>query len=58
MPENRQEGETTIVSPFFGALPSDRIANTRRDVNVHFFLQAAIPVNYTSEFRELFEAIM
>ena len=47
----------TVGSPIFGDFPSDRIPKETRDVNAHFFPQAAIPVNYTSEFWELFEAI-
>jgi hypothetical protein len=48
--ENRAAG-----SPFFGAFLSDRIPKATKDVNVRSFFTAAIPVNYSSEFRELLE---
>ena len=47
--------KTTVGSPFFGAFPSDRIPKLMNDVNV-YFLFTAIPVNYTSELMESFEA--
>jgi hypothetical protein len=44
----------TVGSPFFGAFPSDRM---RRRMSMYiFYLYQQIPVNYTSEFREIFEA--
>jgi len=54
----------TIGSTFFGAFPSDRMPKATKNVISYFFihsnnyckLQQRIPANYTSEFRELFEA--
>jgi hypothetical protein len=46
----------TACSPFCRVYPSDRLSEATKYVNIHFLLRAAIPVNYTSEFRELFEA--
>jgi hypothetical protein len=43
--------KTTVCSPFLGAFPSDYILKEY----IHLFT-VAIPVNYTSEFREFFEA--
>jgi hypothetical protein len=43
----------TVVSPLFGAFPS---LQRRRMSTYISLLMAAILVNYTSEFRELFEA--
>ena len=59
-----REGETNCWFPIFRGFPSDRIPKATKDVNVHFFINRSnscklyqrIPVNYTSEFRELFEA--
>jgi hypothetical protein len=45
-----------VGSPFFGAFPSNRIPKATKGVTVRFLLPVAIPVNYTSEFREIFEA--
>jgi hypothetical protein len=47
---------STAVSPFFKVFPSDRISKVMKDVKVHFLLNVAIPVNYTSKFQEFFEA--
>jgi hypothetical protein len=56
------EGETTYCLTFFRAFPSDCIPEMAKDVNVHFFIHsvphAETPVNYNSEFQELFEATM
>jgi len=49
------ELETRFGSPFFGALPSDRIPKLLNDVNVHF-LFTEVPENYTSYLMERFEA--
>jgi len=46
-----------IGTLFFGTFQSDRIPKTTKDVTVHFFIHSRISVNYTSEFREMFEAI-
>jgi hypothetical protein len=46
----------TVGSPFFGAFPSDRIPTATKDVIYISLLTVAIPENYTSEFRENFEA--
>jgi hypothetical protein len=52
----------TVGFSIFWVFPSDRIPKATKDANVHFFIhslpQAVIPVNYTSEFREIFEATM
>jgi len=40
----------TVSSPFFGAFRCDCIPKATNDVS------AAIPVNYTNEFREIFKA--
>jgi hypothetical protein len=45
----------TIGSPFFGAFPYDRIPKALKDVNYIFLVTVAIPVNYISEFQELYE---
>ena len=53
-----------VGSPFSGALPSDRIPKGMKDAHVHFFIHISdsstfykrIPVNFTSELREIFEA--
>jgi hypothetical protein len=56
------EGETMFWFSIFWAFPSDCIPQSTNDVNVHFFIHivphAANPVNYSSEFQELFEATM
>jgi hypothetical protein len=62
--EHCREGETNFFFPFFGSFPSDRIPKATKGVNVHLFIYSSysstfyhkIPVNYTSEFREIFEA--
>jgi hypothetical protein len=46
------EGETNSFSVFFGAFPSDRIP---KEAKYFPLLAVAIPVNYTSKFRELSE---
>jgi hypothetical protein len=60
----------TVGSPLFGEFPSDRIPKATKDGNVHFFIHSftcrdglmmnnawqSKHVNYTSEFRERFEA--
>jgi hypothetical protein len=50
---------------FFGSISSDGVSKETKVVNVHFFdtefwnfPPAANPVNYTREFREIFEATM
>jgi len=48
------EEKPTVGSQFFGAFPSDRIPKVKKDVNVYFLFTMPIPVNYTSEFREMF----
>ena len=56
--------EKQIIGSTFGAFPSDRMPKATKNVNSHFFIDSnnscklhhRIPVNYTSEFRELFEA--
>ena len=56
--------EQNIASTFFGAFPSDRMLKATKNVNSHFFIHSnsscklhkRIPINYTSEFRELFGA--
>ena len=45
-------------SPLFEMFPSDRIPQATKDVNIHFGIHSSIPLNYTSEFRELSEATM
>jgi len=42
-------------SRFFRAFPSDRISKATKNVRVYFFT-VGIPVNYTRESREVFEA--
>jgi hypothetical protein len=46
----------TAGSQFFGEFPSHCMLKATNDVNVHSFPYAAIPVNYTSELRVIFEA--
>jgi hypothetical protein len=57
--EHCREGEFNVVSPFFGALSSDRTTKTTKDVNSNprdrNFPHAAIPVDFTSELCELFQ---
>ena len=57
--EHFREGETDCLFSIFGAFPSDRIPEVTKDFDVCFFIRcfpnAATPVNYTSEFREIFE---
>jgi hypothetical protein len=53
-----------LLAPFLGAFPSDRNPMVTKDINVHFIIQSSnssklyhsVPANYTSQFRELFEA--
>jgi hypothetical protein len=45
-----EKEKPAVNSPFFGAFHCDCIPKATKDVS------AAIPVNYTSEFRELFES--
>jgi hypothetical protein len=57
MLEHCYEGDTNCFSVFLGAFPSDLIPKEANDVRVLFFLLAvAISINFTNEFRELFEA--
>jgi hypothetical protein len=51
--EHCREGQTKCWFLIFGAFPSDHIPRATKDVNEHFL---AIPVSYTSEFQEFFEA--
>ena len=46
----------TDGSLFCMAFPSERNAKATKNVNVHFLLTVAIPVNYFRELRERFEA--
>ena len=46
----------TVGSRFFGVFPSDRIPKATKDVNVNFCITSSNSCNYTSEFREIFEA--
>jgi hypothetical protein len=41
-----------------GAFPSDRIPQATKFVSVKKFPHNSIPISYTSEFREVFEATM
>ena len=56
--------KAAVGSPFFVAFPSNRIPKATKDVNVLFFssnscqVRQGIQVNYTCEFREIFEATM
>lgn len=53
-----------VGSPFFRAFPFDRIPKVTKEVSVHFFIHGSnfrklyqqIPVKYTGEFWDLFEA--
>jgi hypothetical protein len=62
----------SVDSPFFRVFPSDRIPKAMKDINVPLFIHSftfrneliwtvpwpsKIPVYYTSEFQEIFEAI-
>jgi len=47
-----------VGCPYFGAFPSDRISKENNQLMKEKFPHAAIPVNFTSKFREFFEAIM
>ena len=59
-----RKGNQLLVSPFFGAFPSDRIPKATKDASVHLLIYSSnsctlnqrIPGNYTSEFQEGFEA--
>jgi hypothetical protein len=44
--------------PFFGAFPSDRTAKATKESTYISLFTVAIPGNYTSEFREIFEVTM
>jgi hypothetical protein len=54
----------TVGSPFLGAFPSDRNPKATKNVSVQFFINSSnscklyqrIPLNYTSEFWEMFDA--
>jgi hypothetical protein len=47
--------EKRDVGPlYFGVFPSDHVPTTR-DVNVHFFPHAVVPVNYTANSRNIFK---
>jgi len=46
----------TFGSPIFGAFPYDRIPKAAKDANYIFLITVAIPVNYSSEFQELYVA--
>jgi hypothetical protein len=56
--------EPNLDSPIFWKFPANPIPKTTKDVSVHFFIHSnnccklyqRIPVNYTCEFREVFEA--
>ena len=45
-----------VGSPFFGSFPSDSIPRRRRMLMCISLFTVAIPVNYTSEFWEIYEA--
>ena len=53
------EKKAYICSPFFGEFPCIRIPKATKVVNVNLkdwnLPHAAIPVNYTSEFQDVFE---
>jgi hypothetical protein len=44
-----------VGPPYFGAFPSDHIL--MRDVKVHFFPRAVVPVNYTTNSRNIFKLL-
>jgi hypothetical protein len=64
------KAKPTVGSPLFGEFPSDRISKATKEGIVHFFIHSFTDrdglmmdnswqskyVNYTSEFRERFEA--
>jgi hypothetical protein len=49
--------KSAVGSPFCRTFPSDRTPKATKDVNVHFFTPVTIPVNSTSEFRELLKLL-
>ena len=46
----------TVRSPLFETFPFDRNPKATKDVNVISVFTVEIPINYTSEFLEFFEA--
>jgi hypothetical protein len=55
MLEHCREGEINCLFSIFRMFPFSRIPKTKMDVKVHLTFTVAIPVNYTGEFREIFE---
>ena len=49
--------KSAVGSPFSRTFPSDRTTKGTKDVNIHFFTPVKIPVNSTSEFRELLKLL-
>jgi hypothetical protein len=41
--------------PFFGSFPSDRTPKVTKESTYVSLFDVAIPLNYTSEYRELFQ---
>jgi hypothetical protein len=49
--------KSAVGSPVSRTFPSDRTPKATKDVTVHFFTPVTIPVNSTSEFRELLKLL-
>jgi len=55
MLERCREAEINCWFSIFRMFPFCRIPRASKDIKVHLLLTVAIPVNYTGEFREIFE---
>jgi hypothetical protein len=51
-----RQGEKNFGSSFFGVFLSARFPKATEDVTVRYLFAVAIIVNYSSEFREVFES--
>jgi len=55
MLEHCRVGEINCWFSIFRMFPFSRIPEATKDVKVHLLFAVVIPVNYTGEFREIFE---
>ena len=53
--EHYRKGGTKCWLSIFGGVSSDRIPKAKNDVNIYFCIYICTYINYTSEFRGLFE---